>query len=152
MTIEIDVERLKAQKAELESQLTSVNGLIALAEQFAKVQMPVAPPQLSLPVAVAQAKHRVEEEEYRKRGFTPGLRRAVILALHTGPTSESDLAKSLAWTKQRTKTVVMSMLKYKVCYLDSFGKLCLSEEGRKQAGWYLINTARLTYSPGTVTA
>ena len=69
------------------------------------------------------------------------------MGLHTGPATESDLAKGLVWTIQRTRTVLSSMLKYHICYLNEHGSMALSEEGKKQAAWYLAHPERLVYSP-----
>lgn len=77
------------------------------------------------------------QQPYQARGFTAGLRRAVILALHTGPTAEADLAKALAWPLRRTRQVCMSMLKFKIIFLNEHGRFQLAEDGKRHGIWHI---------------
>lgn len=146
--ISIDVDKLKARCVELQKELERVKGLISLAEEFGS---PTSEAEKIHTLSATLSSNsilvspRIKDEP--KRGFTAGLRRAVILALHTGPTTESDLARSLVWDRTRTKQVVSSMLKFHICYLSEHGKLTLSDEGKTQAQWYLANPSSLTYNP-----
>ena len=141
MVVEIDVDKLKAKRAELTAELTRLGQLIELAESFSR------PVQEPTPVQDPAPQSHVSNGHEPARGFTPGLRRAVIMALHTGPCTESELSKALVWPHKRTRIVVQSMLKFKIAFLSEFGKLNLSEEGKKQALWYLENPDYLTYRP-----
>lgn len=69
------------------------------------------------------------------------------MALYTGPLTMEELAKALAWDMSRTKTVVGSMLKFKVAFLSEHGRLTLADDGKTQADWFMKNPGRLVYSP-----
>jgi hypothetical protein len=142
MPLIVDFEKLERRKAELEKELANIKGLIELAENYCT--------SLVNPVVKVTSSKPEPEENYPRRGFTAGLRRAVILALHTGQTNEKDLAKGLAWSLERTHAVVSSMLKFKICYLNSVGNLALSDEGKKQAEWYLRHSNMLCYRPSEI--
>ena len=135
MTIEVDIDKLKSRQAELEAELTRISGLLTLAEQFSKLApITPAPTQAALPLAPANG-HPVPapKPDIKHRGFTPGLRRAVTMALYSGPATESDLARYLAWDISRVRNVLCAMLKYRICYLNEHGRLQLSDDGKKQA-------------------
>jgi hypothetical protein len=145
MTGFVDVAKIQARKAELEAELSKLDQFLALLENFSKpVPVPLPPAQHYQAFAVPAP--RVEHV----RGFTPGLRRAVTMALYTGPLTMEELAKALAWDMARTKTVVGSMLKFKVAFLSEHGRLTLAEEGKAQADWFIKNPGKLVYSPGNV--
>lgn len=146
MTLEIDIDKLNLRRGELDAELKRIDGLILLAEQFCK-PVQITTQEISAPVASGNGHHR---EEAPVRGFTAGLRRAVILALHTGPATESDLAKALVWPLKRTRTVVGSMIKFRICFLSEHGRLTLAEDGKKQAAWYMAHPEMLTYRPGLI--
>ena len=148
MTLEIDISKLKSRRSDLTTELQKINDLITLAEQYSVV-VPERLPQPALPVYSNGNKSATQEPH---RGFTAGLRRAVILALHTGPSTESDLTRALAWPAKRTKAVVMSMLKFRICYLSEHGRLTLTDEGKKQAQFYLNNPDFLTFRPSSAGA
>ena len=150
MTIEVDIDKLNARKVELEAEIKQISDLLTLAKQFAKVITPSSPSLPSTPtihtMPLVLKGNTGTPKDLPKRGFTAGLSRAVTLGLHTGPATESDLAKALAWDSRRVRQVVSSMLKFKLCYLSEHGKLTLTEEGKKQAVWFINNPSYLTYA------
>ena len=143
MIVEIDTDKLKAREATLQEELSHIASLLMLAENYSRTPAaPTHPKAVSLPpVPLPPVKHEPT------RGFTAGLRRAVILSLHTGPCTERDLSKALVWTLGRTKTVLGSMLRFRICFLTEHGTLALSEEGKRQAVWYIAHPEKLTYRP-----
>lgn len=146
--ITIDIAKLQSRKVQLEMELAQVDNMLRLVEEYStpmsqpKSMLPVPP---NVPVMAIQQPIRYERE--KARGFTPGLRRAVTLALHTGPCTEKELTRALGWDSRRTMTVVSSMLKAHICYLSEHGQLALSPEGKTQAGWFLAHPEKLTYNP-----
>ena len=101
MTFNIDLEAIRAEKARLEaennrlssllaetsSQVTRLDNLLALAEQYGK---PVAASAILKPPPLSDTDFFPlfqREKSEAKRGFTAGIRRAIILALHTGPST-----------------------------------------------------------------
>lgn len=142
MTLEIDVDKLKARRGELEAELSRIDNLLLLATEYSKYSVPVQ--HQPEPLRIANGGHR---EQPTARGMTPGLRRAVTLALHTGPATEADLARALAWDIRRTRVVLFTMLKFRICFLNEHGRLQLSDDGQTQAAWFLQNPSRLSYSP-----
>ena len=151
MTVEIDVDKIKSRKAELEAELKNISNLILLAEQFGK-PAPIAPeqppPMPSTPAPIVTLAGPHHSNPNATRGFTAGLRRAVLLALHTGPATVQELAKALAWDVRRVTQVTGSMLKFHLIFLNEHGRLQLGPGGTTQAQWYLANAGALTYRPG----
>lgn len=147
MTIDIDVDKLRSRQSELKSEIAQIDNLLLLADQFSKLQpkqLPLSVVQPAQPVPSGNANGVAQDY---KRGFTPGLRRAVTLALHTGPTTESELARALAWEISRVRQVLCSMFKFHLCFLSEHGRITLSEEGKTQALWFIANPSYLTYNP-----
>ncbi len=147
MTIEIDIEKLKQRKGELAAEMSRVDGLLSLAQDYSAL-IPATPAPLP-PPPPANVPEQYTLPVRKQRSGTPGLRRAVLLGLHTGPATENDLARALAWTVKRTREVISSMRIHKLCYLNEYGKLTLSEEGKTQAAWYLANPTYLVYCGGS---
>lgn len=159
MVIDIDIDKLKSRAAVLREELAKVDNMLALVEQYSQTARPTLPevtyttgdvyvaPKIMVPTHAPMPPFSGPTAPSHVRGFTAGLRRAVIMALHTGPSTESDLARALAWDRTRTRTVVSSMLKFRICYLSEHGRLVLTDEGKTQAAWYLANPSKLTYSP-----
>ncbi len=150
----IDIEKLKARQQELAKESESLALLLRLAEQFSKpdpvsVPAPMAVPTVHLLPQIQLAPQPVQQTlvAEQRRGFTAGLRRAVTMALYTGPAKEADLSRALAWELHRTRVVLSTMLKFKVCFLNEHGCMQLSEEGLKQAQWFIVNPGMLTYRP-----
>lgn len=141
MTLEIDLDKLKARRVELEAELSRIDNLMLLATEYSKYSVPVQ----HQPEPAREVARVSNGKSAAVRGMTPGLRRAVTLALHTGPATEPDLARALAWDIRRTRSVLGSMLKFRICFLNETGHLQLSDEGKKQAAWFLLHPNRLTY-------
>lgn len=150
MLINIDVDKLHARRAELEEELKRINSLLDLVQTYDAAYLvqqhdaaPAAPtPGPGIPVS----------DDGPRRGFTAGLRRQVLLALHTGPCTHKELGRALAWSDSRVRRVTFSMQKFKLIFLTEHGRLQLSDEGHRQADWYLANPKYLTYRPGTSAA
>jgi hypothetical protein len=140
-----DVGKIRARRTELMAELERLDSLLGLLENFSAPAPSSKAVQVNMPQpAVVPIVTPVVE---KARGFTPGLRRAMTMALYTGPLSLDNLAKALAWDKARTKAVVGIMLKFKIAFLNEHGKLALGEEGKVQADWFLRNPGKLVYSP-----
>lgn len=150
MLIEIDIDNLKRERESVQDKLRQLDSLIQLAESYGKPRG-AAQPSESVQViedAPLPTTNNVHPPPHAPaRGFTAGLRRAVIMGLYTGPSTEQELSKALGWDQSRTRTVVSSMLKFRICFLSEHGRLTLSDEGIKQAKWYMVNPGKLTYCP-----
>lgn len=145
MIVDIDIEGLKAKRATLEAQIRGIDDLLELAQKFGKVEQAEQPKPLLEPPARPASSPL--ESAGQPRTLTAGLRRLVTLSLFTGPTTEQELARALIWDLKRTREVVGSMLKQRLCYLTEHGRLCLTEEGKKQAVWHQANPHILAYRP-----
>ena len=145
MILEIDITKMKARKAELQSELEKLDSMINLAEMYGKPTAEPTPAPVPTIIPPVTPKPKPPKED-GQRGCTPGLRRAVTLALFTGPATLYDLSRALAWKPERVQQVVSSMFKAELVILEG-NKLALTGEGKTQASWFQSHPDKLTYAP-----
>jgi hypothetical protein len=137
--VNIDVDALTARRQELRKELTRIDALLSLTEERTK-ELPVAK-------VVEEPAPRVNGSSPRKEVHT-GQRKAVTLALNTGPAREDELALVLGWSKSTVAAVVNSMLHQKIVFLNEHDKLALSTQGKEQAAWFQTHPSYTVYCPG----
>ena len=141
MILDIDIAKLKQDRQKALDEAEKLTALIEAVEKYSRPPVETKPQPISPPLATV----RMGAEP--RRGFTAGLLRAITLALHTGPSTEAELVRALAWDASHVRNVIGSMLKFRLCFISETGNLRLSEEGQKQATWFLQNSNRLTHNP-----
>jgi len=139
MIINLDMDGLRDKKSALLKELEKVNTLLDLVDQYS-----LTPPQANL--TAVQLVHT----NSKKRHPVSGKRKAVTMALHTGPASESEIAQLLNWEVRDVTSVVNSMLTLKLVFLNEHGKLQLSQEGKTQALWFCKHPGHKVYCPDKV--
>ena len=87
MTGYIDIAKIQSRKSELEAELNKLNSLLDLIDKFSEhFSKPAPVPLPPAPLTQHYQAFAVPNPKIEKsRGFTPGLRRAVTMALYTGP-------------------------------------------------------------------
>jgi hypothetical protein len=64
-------------------------------------------------------------------------RRAVLMALHTGPAGPLDLSRALGWTFKEVVKLVHAMMRDSLCFEDETWRIQLAPHGREQVEWVL---------------
>jgi hypothetical protein len=135
----IDIDQLRAQRDTLLAQITGIETIIRIVSE-SKIPPPEVQRAPPVPVPV-----RVPESPARYT-YT-GARKAVVLALHTGPASIREIARALVWDQRKVREVLTSMHAEGIA-TESAGEVnALTEKGTTMARWFLDNPKYVVYCP-----
>lgn len=97
---------------------------------------------------------QVRPEKRRKSNpENSGSRRAVTLALFTGPLTSRELARALVWNQQKVEGCLNGMYNEKEKLVTvKAGVWSLTEESKTRARWFIENPSYLVYSRRRVEA
>jgi len=150
MIVNLDVDGLKRKRDALQQELVRVDTMLELITQFslpapngsaAAMAAPAAAPAAADEVAAPQPKTRT-----RIRRPVSGKRKAVTVALQSGPVSEVRLAQLLNWDTREVSRTVSSMLMLGLVVLGPQG-LQLTPKGKQQAQWFQRHPQYTVYCP-----
>lgn len=134
----IDIDALKAQAATLRDKLTGIETIIRIASETG---VDLSEPQKPK-VGPIQPPLRAPESEER-RYVNVGARKAVTLALHTGPASHREISRALVWDTSKVKEVLCSMVTAGLASVSDGG----IDQGTVTAQWFVANPQYVTYQP-----
>jgi hypothetical protein len=93
-----------------------------------------------IPPALMGALNSVPLTTRPARSFKQGVRRDVLMALSTGSSSELELTKVLTqWKAYQVVVTVRDLLNRKMAYLTEHGQIQLSDSGKSEAKWFIVN-------------
>lgn len=147
----IDIDALRTQAQTLRDQLTGIETIIRIASENG-VTLPEQPRfakgiPLQPPVRNGEA-----EETPRGTYVNIGARKAVTLALHTGPASHREISRALVWDTSKVKEVLSSMITAGLVSVSEGGIAALTDKGTITAQWFVANPQYVTYQPKRVAA
>lgn len=140
--IGIDIDALNAQAACLRDQLAGIETVIRIASEN-----PVAIPEAPKPNGPVKPPLRAETVQAPRKFVNIGARKAILLALHTGPASDREIGRALVWQASMVRTVLSSMLSYGIVSVSEGGVYALTEKGRGMAQWHISHPEYVTHCP-----
>lgn len=141
----IDEEKLLLRREVLAAEIAVIDSMLDMVRQYG-VDVPPTPTVRDL---VQPSTRPSIKETVKTKTFTPGKRKAVTMALDTGPTVEKDIAALLGWSKSAVHEVVRNMGTAGLAS-EHNGQLFLTKEGKVQADWFRKHPTAMTYSPNAV--
>ncbi len=142
MDIKSKKEQLQRELAALEKVEALMNDPIARKLLEDSSLTPRNEPQ----VRPAMATNYVNHYAKSRKIVNTGARKAIALALTTGPTSLNDLARALVWNQEFTGGIIWPMVrKGYVEYNEGNGMFILTATGREMAQWFIRNPRFKTY-------
>lgn len=143
----IDIDALKAQAVTLRDQLTGIETIIRIASENGVTL--AADSMKSVKGGPLQPPARLAESEER-RYVNVGARKAVTLALHTGPASHREISRALVWDTSKVKEVLSSMIAGGLVSVSDGGIAALTDKGTETAHWFVAHPHYVTYQPKRV--
>lgn len=137
--IGIDLDALRSQAETLRSQLQDIEAVIRIVSGDGQ------------PAVVPVAEPEPAPEKPKKSIENPGRRKAVIMALHTGPSSTRDLTRALVWDAHDVRVTLKAAEKVGYVEVSSGDIWSLTKRGKEVAQWFLGHLTMTTYCPSRVT-
>lgn len=144
--IGIDIDALHAQAAALRDQLTGIETVIRIASENSTLA-----PEPPKPNGAVKPPMRTEPETTRGNYVNIGARKAVTLALHTGPASDREIGRTLVWQVPMVREVLSSMMRDGIASVSAGSVYALTEKGHGIARWHIENPAYITHCPNRLT-
>lgn len=140
------IAELSRRAMDLEAELVRTRSMRSALETLEKATAG-DPEVLEMALEILQGKQEQPAEKIpSKRGeVRRGLKRDLLYALWTGPSTHSQLARELEWSQ---KDVVKGLGALKATHLaakNEHGVWGLTTQGQTQAKWYVDNPGRICY-------
>ena len=135
MKMNIDLDKLKAEEAELVAKLQENRLMQTLVSKYAHED---DDPKLSEPEFLKKNNGNKEIKFMSSKAY----RREVMVTLFTGPATANEIAKVLPHLRRYIAATLHNMLKEKLCFLTEHSAIKLTELGQAQAKWYIDNPGR----------
>ena len=147
--IGIDIDQLEEQAAELRKQLSDIEAVIRIVTKNGKPEEPIVASQaIAPPTAPKEPTPRQHDQNSsHERHPQAGARKAVCLALHTGPSTIKDLSRALVWEFRKVRVVLNSMEKHGFVSPAQGGLNALTDKGKAMARWFIAHPEYICYRP-----
>jgi hypothetical protein len=140
----IDSDALKTRAESLRKELSDIEAVLRIVGGMSEnvkpyIESAYRPPEMQRPMPIAPP---ITASRIVKNN---GARKALILALHTGAASISELARGLVWDARLVREVARDMEIVGLCSQSAGGVFALTEKGREQAQWHIANPGYIHY-------
>jgi len=136
----VDPDALAKHRDKLKAELETVETMLELINRNG--DPPIAP--FVIPASDIAKAFRPPKD--RRIVYYQGARRAILLALSTGPTGGKDICRAMGWSWGKFRAVARPALKDGVI-TESQGLYALTTEGVQMVAWFQAHPEYTVYNP-----